>query len=177
MSETIDVDAIEAELARMQDRELSRGEVDEIIRGLGDIIGIEELALDEEGTIELVVDEQVTLTMIHLPNVHGVVAAAVMPDGVAEDDAILRELLQTNMSWVATQGGTFVYLPPRVALCRLIPLASGDAARLDQELAMFVKLAKAWQDDLSDQIASGKNEDSPDATGVHGREGHQGLRV
>lgn len=144
----IDSDALEAELSRLRDTELSREQIDEIIHGLGDIIGVEDLALDEQGVAELTVDDDVELSLIHLPAFPGIVAAAAMPEGAEENDLVLRRLLQTNMSWSLTQGGSFVMVPPRLALCRLVPLATQDSNQLDHELATFVDLVQAWRGEI-----------------------------
>lgn len=144
----IDSDVLESELAKLRETELSREEVNKILHGLGEIIGIEDLALDEHGVVELTIDDTLEVSLIHLQNFPGIVVAIAMPKGSEESAAVLRKLLQVNMSWSLTQGGSFVYVPPQVALCRLIPLTSGDSARLDRELATFVALGKAWQAEI-----------------------------
>lgn len=145
MSATIDADAIELELARTREVQLSREDVNDVVHGLGEIIGIEDLALDEQGVVELIIDDDVELSLIHLSNLPGIVAAAPMPEGTERNPRVLRKVLQTNMSWATTQGGSFVFVPPRLALCRLVPLSSRDSSRLDRELAMFVDLVGAWK--------------------------------
>ena len=166
---TIDSSAIEAELARLRDTQLNREDVDEIVRGLGKIVGIDDLALDESGVAELVVDDDIELSLLHLPTLPGIVAAVCMPDGAENNDALLRRLLQSNMSWALTQGGCFAYVPPRLALCRLIPLAPSDSERLDRELAAFVELCKAWRREITDflsGVAQPQEESSEQEAGI-----------
>lgn len=144
----IDSDALESELARLRDSELSRDDVNELLSELGKAIDFEDLALNEQGVAELTVDDSVELSLIHLKSFPGIVAAIAMPEGAEEHETVLRRLLQVNMSWTLTQGGCFVFVPPQLALCRLIPLTTGDSTRLDRELATFVALGKAWQAEI-----------------------------
>lgn len=153
MDATLDSNAIESELARIRESELDREQIDEIVRGFGELIGVDDLMLDESGVADLVIDDDVELSLIHLPAFPGIVAAVAMPEGAENDGPLLKRLLQTNMSWALTQGGTFAFVPPRVALCRLVPLTPNDSERLDRELAMFIELAKAWRDEIAAHLA------------------------
>lgn len=171
----IDSDVLEAELAQLRESDLTREQVDEIIRGLGKIVGLDDLALDEHGVAELTVDDALELSLIHLKNYPGIIAAVAMPEGAEDNPAILRKLLQVNMSWSLTQGGSFVFVPPRLALCRLIPLTAGDSAVLDQELATFVALGKAWQAEI-ESCRSG-NDTSEDPSVGQADEDCVGLKV
>ena len=144
----IDSDAMESELAQMREMKLSREQVDEILKDLGKIVGLEDLVLDENGVAELTVDDSTDLSLIHLETFPGIVAAVAMPEGAEAESKVLRRLLQVNMSWSLTQGGSFVFVPPQLALCRMIPLTPGDSARLDRELATFVALGNAWRDEI-----------------------------
>lgn len=154
MEATLDSNAIEAELAQVRETQLDRTQVNEIVRNFGELIGVEELELDETGVAELVVDNDVEVSLIHLATFAGVVAAIPMPEGAEKDGMLLRKFLQTNMSWALTQGGSFVFIPPRVVLCRLILLVNGNDKQLDQELAMFVELAKGWRDEITAYLES-----------------------
>ena len=148
MTMTIDSDTIETELSRLRNVELTRDQIDTILVELGDHIGVDQLKLDENGVAELIVDDEVELSLVHLPTFPGIVAAVPMPEGSEESNEVLRRLLRTNMSWTMTQGGCFAIVPPRVALCRLVLLAEGQTEQLDNQLAMFVDLAKAWQEEI-----------------------------
>lgn len=160
MIPTLDGNEIEAELARLRETQLNREQVDEIVAGLGKIIGVDDLALDESGVAELVVDEDIELSLIHLPHFPGIVAAIPMPEGAENDGQLLRKLLQANMSWAMTQGGSFAFVPPRVALGRLIPLTQTDSERLDRELAAFVELATAWRNEITEYLNAGEDDPS-----------------
>ena len=174
MSMTVDSATIESELARLQETQLNRDDVNEIVSELGKIIGVEDLALDESGVAELIVDEEVELSLLYLPALPGIVAAISMPEGPEDNDQLLRKLLQTNMSWAMTQGGCFVYVPPRVALCRLVPLTSHDSERLDHELAAFVELGKAWRKEINAFMEEG---DQASVESVDEEEAAPGIRV
>lgn len=174
MALSLDSDAIESELARLRETQLDRAQIDEIIRELGEIIGVEELELDESGVAELFIDDDVELSLIHLPAFPGIVAAIPMPEGAENDGPLLRRLLQSNMTWALTQGGSFVLAPPRVALCRLIPLANQDSERLDRELAMFVELAMSWRDEVAAYL---NGVDGAELSECESDEEQVGLRV
>jgi hypothetical protein len=176
MVASLDSNAIESELARLRETQLDRAQIDEIVRGLGELIGVEGLELDESGVAELVIDDDVELSLIHLPAFPGVVAAIPMPEGAENDGPLLRKLLQTNMTWALTQGGSFVFVPPRVALCRLIPLAPSDSERLDRELATFVELAKAWRNEITAYL-TGEGVDEDDAELSESEDEFVGIRV
>jgi hypothetical protein len=98
----------------------------------------------------LTIVEAIDVCLLHLPHLAGIVAAAPMPAEVLDDAAGLRGLLQANMSWQQTQGGSFAILPAaeEPMLCRLIPLVAMDPDLLDQQLAAFVELAQDWYDQI-----------------------------
>lgn len=158
MTMTVDSAAIENELARLQETQLNRDDINEIVRELGEIVGVDDLALDEAGVAELIVDDEIELSLLYLPALPGIVAAISMPEGPEENEQLLRKLLQTNMSWTMTQGGCFVYVPPRIALCRLVPLTAHDSERLDHELAAFVELGKTWKTEINNFLRQSEQE-------------------
>ena len=175
MVPNIDSDILESELAQLRDTNLSREQIDEIVRGLGQIIGLEDLELDEHGVAELTVDDSLELSLIHIPTYPGIIAAVAMPERAEENTSVLRKLLQVNMSWSLTQGGSFVFVPPRLALCRLVPLTAGNSKLLDRELATFVALGKAWKAEII--TYQSENEGSTDSSTDQSDQDFVGLKV
>ncbi|MEM6365857.1 MAG: CesT family type III secretion system chaperone [Planctomycetota bacterium] len=160
MAATVTTEMIESEIERLRDTKLDREDANQVVRELGEIIGIEDLQLDEEGVAELIIDGQVELSLVHLPELPGIIAAAALPEGMEADPAVLRQILATNLSWQATQGGCFTFVEPRLAICRLIPLGPGQSELLDQELARFVHRARAWQEMLGQEEVAEASDDS-----------------
>ncbi|MCD0457859.1 type III secretion system chaperone [Roseiconus lacunae] len=148
-------ESIETELERLSGAKLNREDANAVLGSLGEIVGISDLAFDDSGVVELVIDDDIELSLIHLADLPGVIAAVCMPEGIEQRSDILCRLLQTNLSWPATQGGCFVYIPNRIALCRLVPVTSCDATELDHNLASFVTLAAQWREELEDQMTNG----------------------
>lgn len=145
---------VEIEIARLNDMQLSREDVNELIAGVGKIIGIDALQIDDQGMVELIVDDHLELSLIHLNHMPGVVVTAAMPPEAEQHPGVLRQLLQANMFWRLTQGGCFIFVPPRVALCRLIPVTPADPQGLDEELGAFVGLARHWHEKLAGQMTA-----------------------
>jgi hypothetical protein len=141
-------DGLERTLVELAERQWSREEVSGLVAAFGRSKGAEGLGLDANGMAWLTIDDAIDVCLIHLPHLAGLVAAAPMPQEVLDDAAGLRGLLQANMSWPQTQGGSFAILPAadEPMLCRLIPLVAMDPDLLDQQLAAFVELAQDWYD-------------------------------
>lgn len=129
---------------------LTREDVDAILLDYGNYIGVDELVLDENNTTALTIEDEVEIALVHLPHFSGIVAVAEIDPEVREHPPLLKRMLQANMSWELTHGGCFAVIPPakQLVLCRLIGLLDRDLQRIDRELAAFVQLVEAWQQEL-----------------------------
>jgi Tir chaperone protein (CesT) family len=147
-------DRCEAALQEICERGCERADVAAALANLARQLGLEGLELDEQGTAGITVDGEIDITLAHLPHLPGLVAAAVVAEAAGEDGALARRLLQANTSWALTQGGSFAMLPgrPELMLCRLVAVVGRDGAALDQELAAFVDLVRAWRDDIEEAL-------------------------
>ena len=148
MSPPIDTGALEDELQQLRDLRLTREDVDTLLDELGQRIGIEALKLNPQGVADLVFHDQLPLSLVYLEHLSGVVAAVPLTQLDADDPVALTQLLQANMNWAQTQGGSFGMIPghPEPMLLRLFVPRPGDAQRLEQQLAAFVQLATQWRD-------------------------------
>lgn len=147
-------DKCDAALQEIYGRTFERADAEAVLADLARHIGCERLELDEQGVAEITVDGDVDVMLLHLPHLPGLVAAAVVAEDAADGGALARRLLQANMSWAVTHGGTFAMLPgrPEVMLCRLVALAGRDVAGLDRELATFVDLVRVWRDEIEEDL-------------------------
>lgn len=152
----VDSDLIETALQHMSQAKLSRQDVQAILTQYAKHIGVEALALNKEGTVQITIDNETELSLVHLPHFPGLIVASPMPKKASQHRAILCELLQANMSWEMTHGGSFAMLPPGndLMLCRLVSLATGDIELLDRELAAFVGLAQHWHKKITADLES-----------------------
>lgn len=142
-------EAIDAAFQRMHDQAFGRDEAQALLDGLSAHLEMERLVLNEDGAAEMTVDGDLDVSLLHIPPLPGLVVAAAVADEGAE---IARRLLQANLSFELTQGGSFVMLPGQTVpmLCRLITVSPDNADQLDRELALFVELVRAWRDELDD---------------------------
>ena len=177
MKSAIDAVALDRELQQLRNVRVTRADVDAVLAKLGPLIGMDSLALDAQGTADLIFDQRLPLSLVYLEHLPGVVAAVPLT-GVDEDDpATLVRLLQANMDWAQTQGGSFGLLPGRSEpmLLRLLPLKTSatsatsenaDAARLHRDLTAFVQLAATWQAQLAQRDdAQAASPDAPPPPG------------
>jgi hypothetical protein len=163
VTQGIDSAAVESALQQMRDVQLTREDVDKVLAELAERIGVASLALDENNVVSFTVDDEIEITLVHIPHLPGIVAASPVPDRPGERGDLLKRLLQANMSWELTHGGTFGMIPPgkELMLCRLIPLADKSVERLETELAGFAELAGSWQaqvEDFLDFLPEGDDE-------------------
>ncbi|MEW4486714.1 type III secretion system chaperone [Thalassoglobus sp. JC818] len=165
MTVQIDADQIEKDIMVLKDVTLSRQSIDDLMQSLGEMIGVEEeggLALDDDGIVEVIVDNDVELTIAHLPHLPGVVVAAPMPEEAASNAQVLRYALRMNLNWMNIEGGCFSFVEPYLAMCKFIPLHQGTAAKLDQELARFIGKSKQWKALFKNMVSQlPHSEDSP----------------
>jgi hypothetical protein len=138
-------ETIETLIQQAATTQLSRADVQQILDGLAGHLGLDQLKLDQDGAAELVIDDELPLTLIHLEGFPGVLLHAPMPDQPEHRGPLLRYLLQANMSWALTGGGAFAMGPDgELALCRHLLLADRDLERIDRELATFADQATGW---------------------------------
>lgn len=153
----LDREDLDERMAAIAGPPLPRAEVEGLVRALGRHIGLPELALDAEGEAELVIAGDVELSLVHLPQLPGIVVAAPIPNVPVARPEYLKIMMQANMSWRLTRGGAFVMLPGRddVMLCCLIVLSAGENAveRLDRELADIVAYVRFWQAEIDTALA------------------------
>jgi hypothetical protein len=150
VTESIDSQRLENDLQRLKAIQVTREDVDAVLTDLAKRLGMESLTLDENNAADLVIDDAVDLSLLYLDHFPGLMAAMPLPQENGCMPARLLRLLQANMSWAMTHGGTFAMLPGQKdpVLCRLFVLLDRDAERLEQELARFVELGIAWREAL-----------------------------
>lgn len=167
MDEDSRADAVESSLQELAGSVLTRSDMAQLVEAFGARVGADGLRLDEDGVAALTVDDELEICLIHLPHWPGLVAAAPLPEAARTSDAVLRALLQANMSWERTGGGSFALVPQtnQPMFCRLIPLATPDAAALDRQLAEFVELAQAWHDEI-ELFLDDQDDDEEPAAGL-----------
>jgi hypothetical protein len=168
---TGDATSVEQRIQQAAASDLSRADVQQILDQLARHLGIAALTLDGDGSAELLIDDEVPLTLIHLPGFPGLVVSAPLPDAPGARGDLLLYLLQANMSWTMTRGGAFGILPAagpgsetELRLCRHLLLADRDLARIDRELGTFVDDLIRWTEEIDLYLDSLDGPDQ-DATG------------
>lgn len=160
MSSAIVSKDFETVVQEVADFKPSREHADGLIAAFGEHIGVEGLQLDENGGTVITIDGDLVVSLSYYAHLAGFVVAAPLPLAAAEDDAIMRDLLRANMSWVHTDGGTFGMASGSNVpmLLRQIPLALLDAEALDKQVADFVDLVRGWQYDIEAGAANRASE-------------------
>ena len=179
MTIQIDADQIEKDIMVLKDVTMSRQSIDDLMQSLGEMIGIEDengLALDDDGIVEVIVDNDVELTIAHLPHLPGVIVAAPMPEETASNPQVLRYALRMNMNWMNIEGGCFTFVDPYLAICKFIPLHQGTAAKLDQQLARFIGKSKQWKELFMNMVAQSPHSENGSSDSCESEE-CVGLRV
>ena len=171
-------ETIETLIQQAATTQLSRADVQEILDGLAGHLGLDQLKLDQDGAAELVIDDELPLTLIHIDGIPGVLLHAPMPDQPEHRGPLLRYLLQANMSWALTGGGAFAMGPDGdLALCRHLLLADRDLERIDRELAAFADQATGWIEhielylDAIEDVSDAELAAPPPASAQVGRQG------
>lgn len=121
-----------------------------IIRAVTARLGFEDEQPDEDGSVELLIDETVPVTLAHLPGSPSLLASApVLALGAVRGD-VLRYLLRANMAPGLTAGGSFGIAPGDdvVRFSRHIVAGKGDLTRIAQELDTFVMQVRTWTDQI-----------------------------
>ncbi len=169
-----DATSIEQRIQQASASELSRADVQKILDQLAGHLGIASLKLDAEGSVELLVDDEVPLTLVHLPGFPGVIVSAPLPDAPGARGDLLLYLLQANMSWTMTRGGAFGILPAagpgpgtELRLCRHLLLPDRDLARIDRELSTFVDDLIRWTEEIDLYLDTLDGPDEDDTGQTH----------
>ena len=157
-----DSDQLDKEFAELADAWLTREQMDGRITELGRHLGLDGLALDDAGMAVLeMTDDGMEIVLWHPPDSPALIASA--PVGGAETVAtpLLTHLLQANMDWGFTLGGTFGMDPDgkQLMLSKVMMVANRTIGQMDTDLAQFLKLARTWRDDILAFIG----DDEPDA--------------
>ena len=156
-------DVVESTLQDViQSDSLSRDEVNAILNGYGEYLGLNDLSLDANDTAGLEIDEAIAIGLIYVPGLPGVIVAAELDSEIADHPSVLKMLLQANLSWEATQGGTFAIVPPEndVLLCRFLALTNNKPHEsIDRELGMFVELVETWQETIDMELLADEKAD------------------
>jgi hypothetical protein len=127
-----------------------------LIRALGHAVGIDALALDDNGTCTLRFDETMLTCELDAGEDQLVLHAVLGPlptDGRAE---LLARLLEGNLFWKDTHGATLALdrRDARVLLLRAVPLDSPPAG-FPGVVERFVDGAEAWREVIATSFGAG----------------------
>lgn len=113
-------------------------------------LGLADLRLDDDGLVELVVDDDTPLTLMHLDGPASLIVSTPFLELASVRGQLLRHLLQANMSAALTAGGTFGIVPGEATLrySRHLVVADQDVERIDRELTAFVEHVAVWSDQI-----------------------------
>lgn len=138
------------ELAALRERSFSREDADAFLAAFADHSGLEPLELDENGALDLVIDGDIALAIVHLPTLPGLVVIAELDEEIRARSDLMRELLHANSSIELTRGGCFARIPPYPGpvFCRLILPEADGFEQFDRELGEFIAAFRAWADAL-----------------------------
>jgi hypothetical protein len=128
-------------------------DIDPLLAGLGESLGLGALRLDEFGLCQLVFDRELTVD-IQVPQggeaLFLTAAVCAAPEG-ERSAPFLRTLLEANLLGQGTGNG-YIALDPtlgEVVLVRRLEPELTDVARLRHELELFVELLAAWRKRVS----------------------------
>jgi hypothetical protein len=136
----------------------NRERADRLLAEFGALIGLDGLALDEAGNAQLAFDEVfVNLDLDEARN--ALVATAPLGDTQAPD--VYARLLDANLFWSGTAGGTIAREPVTgsIVLLHDFPLSEHDSTSFSSALEGFVDAAET----LAADIAAGGTSDRSDA--------------
>lgn len=118
----------------------------ELLNRFGVAIGLDGLALDEEGLCALRFSGTITVEMSARADQLLIYAdLGPVPDGAEE--TLYPALLQANLFWQSTHGATLSITddaPPRVVLACLCAWAHHTAVQFEQLMEQFVDAAEQW---------------------------------
>lgn len=123
----------------------------ELLEHLGTVTGLPELAPDEEGAVRLLFRNNLDLMLQSGSEEEEVLACATVATYDSADPAMLLDLLEANLFWQRTGGGTFAveHSLGHVILQKAWRLESLDAETFEKELADFVGIASYWVGELN----------------------------
>ena len=159
-------DKLEAIIERAAGAELTREAAQAVVSALGAKLGLGDLPLDADGSVELVLDDDVFLTLTHLPGLPSLIAGAPLLELHTVRGDLFRYLLKANMLEGLTAGGVFGIAPDddTVSFSRQIVVADGDLARIEHELGAFATQVTTWTDQLELYLdALDEDDDEPAA--------------
>lgn len=143
-------DELEAMIRKAAGAEHTREAAQALVSALGKKLGLGDLPLDDGGSVELVLDDDVFLTLTHLPGLPSLIANAPILELHTVRGDLLRDLLKANMMEGLTAGGVFGIAPEDdiVSFSRQIVIADGDLVRIERELDNFAVQVTTWTDRL-----------------------------
>ncbi|MEM1112784.1 MAG: CesT family type III secretion system chaperone [Pseudomonadota bacterium] len=165
-NESMDLESV---LARYENGALlPRQEISHLLTRYGERLGIDSLQLDEAGTAGLCIDGRINVALAHLPQFAGLVIMLEMTDLAVSDPLLRKRLLQANLDWSRTAGGSFAAIPGQcqVVLLRLIHLVDDDLDRIDHELAMLVEFVGELNDELETEALVGESRPGTDGLAI-----------
>ncbi|MEO1018414.1 MAG: type III secretion system chaperone [Pseudomonadota bacterium] len=170
---TTEADAFDTAICALPAGGCGRDDVQAVLTAFSGRHGLPAMQLDESGVLALEIGEYVAMNLVHLPHLPGLVASVDLPEEIGTRGDLLRELLEANLSFARTGGGTFAKLAtdpdasaPGVQFCKLIPVVAGDDAAFERDLMGFANLAQDWLVDLElalDLAPAASVESAPEA--------------
>jgi hypothetical protein len=120
--------------------------LDELLDQLGRSLGLPALGTDELGVCMLVFDERTTVNLTLDPLGGELLSWCELGNvdaGLQEADALLRQLLRTNLFWRGTRGATLAMMPgtDAVILARRWPMEGMTVDRLRVGIDAMVETA------------------------------------
>lgn len=154
---------IERQLKRLQD-EVSPG-LDEVQAGIATLaqaLQLPELALNENGFVDLEVCDGLQVSLNWAEGWAGLVLTAVIARGPELPAEALARVLRANGSWTETLGGSFGVLPEskELVLTRVLLIPDDIAENIESQIELVEAftnvslLAAAWRNDLTRSPAS-----------------------
>lgn len=139
-------------------------EIDDLLRRLGERLGLEDLAWDDGGECTLEVDDHLTVAMYVDDADQNLVLYAVV--GQADEDSapqVYRELIEANLLWKGTGGATLGADPDAgtVILAKELPLTVLDLDSWEHHLGEFVSVTERWTARLTELTSSADPESLP----------------
>lgn len=122
--------------------------VDEILKQLGSELGLGQLALNDEGLCQLIVDDVIEIDLEAPPGDHAFyLSTAIGPYPESGRAAAYAELLAANVSGQIASRGFFALddEDARVVLCRRFDGRDLDYGRFKRTLEAFIDDARRWR--------------------------------
>ena len=129
---------------------MERDQAQTMVHDVGNLIGIPDLELDENGVCTLSLDDdRFYISVLH--EVEGSLTAIVTLRDIEPTEMLLQHALEANHLWQATQGATFTLEPGegKLTLGKSATDAK-DAQSLFAILEQLLDSARAWHDEFLD---------------------------